>query len=408
LSPAAPFQESPAVNDATLRAEAKLRSKINELEESKIVEVWQLGLGRKGVIPLWVGESDIVTPAFIRRAAAQALEAGHTFYSYKRGEPELRAALGAYINRLHGTPQRPAPVGEDRVTVTSAGMNGLMLVMQCLIDPGDELVAVSPVWPNIFAAARIMGGAAKTVPLRLGDGGWTLDLDRLFDACGPRTKALFVNSPGNPTGWMIGPEEQRAILAFSRQRGIWVIADEVYDRFAYDRPAAPSFLSLAEPDDNLIVVNSFSKAWAMTGWRMGWLVTSPAFGETLGKTVEFNTSGTPPFLQHAGVVAIREGEPFVKEMVERCRAGRDLVHQALAAAPRVRMVRPQASFYAFFRVEGIGDTVQFCKDVLLKTNVGLAPGEAFGPGGEGCIRLCFANSAERLSQAMERLLPVLR
>lgn len=396
------------MNDATLRAEAKLRSKINELEESKIVEVWQLGLGRKGVIPLWVGESDIVTPAFIRRAAAQALEAGHTFYSYKRGEPELRAALGAYINRLHGTPQRPAPVGEGRITVTSAGMNGLMLVMQCLIDPGDELVAVSPVWPNIFAAARIMGGAAKTVPLRLGDGGWTLDLDRLFDACGPRTKALFVNSPGNPTGWMIGPEEQRAILAFSRQRGIWVIADEVYDRFAYDRPAAPSFLSLAEPDDNLIVVNSFSKAWAMTGWRMGWLVTSPAFGETLGKTVEFNTSGTPPFLQHAGVVAIREGEPFVKEMVERCRAGRDLVHQALAAAPRVRMVRPQASFYAFFRVEGIGDTVQFCKDVLLKTNVGLAPGEAFGPGGEGCIRLCFANSAERLSQAMERLLPVLR
>ncbi len=396
------------MNDATPRLRAELRSQINELEESKIVEVWQLGLGREGVIPLWVGESDVVTPEFIRRAAAEGLAAGRTFYSYKRGEPELREALSAYINRLHGTPERPAPVAADRITVTSAGMNALMMVMECLIDAGNELVAVTPVWPNIFATAHIMGGVARPVPLSLGQQGWSLDPDRLFAACGPRTKAMFINSPGNPTGWMIAPDDQRAILEFCRRRGIWLIADEVYDRFAYDRPAAPSFLSLADPDDDLIVVNSFSKAWAMTGWRMGWLVTSPRLGDTLGKTVEFNTSGTPPFLQYAGVVAVRDGEPFVKEMVERCRIGRDLVHQALSAAPRVRIVRPQASFYAFFKVEGIGDTVRFCKDVLLKTNVGLAPGEAFGPGGEGCIRLCFANSPGRLSEAMARLLPLLQ
>jgi len=378
------------------------------LEESKIVEVWQLGLGRKDLIPLWVGESDVVTPAFIRNAAQAALEAGHTFYSYKRGEPELRETLARYISRLHGTPERPTPVTEDRVTVTSAGMNGLMLVMECLIDQGDELVAVTPVWPNIFAAAKIQGGVPRPVPLDLTERGWSLDLDRLFAACSPRTKAMFINSPGNPSGWVLPAEHRQTILDFCRARGIWLIADEVYDRFVYDRPVAPSFLSIAEPDDDLIVVNSFSKAWAMTGWRMGWLVTSHEFGEIIGKTVEFNTSGTPPFLQHAGVVAVRDGEPFVHEMVERCRIGRDLVQQALSQCPRVKLVRPEAAIYAFFKVEGVGDTVQFCKDILKSTGVGLAPGEAFGPGGDGCVRLCFANSAERLSEAMSRLVPALR
>lgn len=391
----------------TQRQPAKLRRRINELEESKIVEVWQLGLGRKDLIPLWVGESDVVTPKFIADAAADAIKAGHTFYSYKRGEPELRETLAQYINRLHGTPERPQPVTSDRITVTSAGMNGLILVMECIIEEGDELVAVTPVWPNIFAASKIMGGVPVPVPLDLTERGWSLDLDRLFAACGPRTKAMFVNSPGNPSGWVLAPGQREKILEFCRARGIWLIADEVYDRFVYDRPVAPSFLSIAEPEDDLIVVNSFSKAWAMTGWRMGWLVTSQSFGETIGKTVEFNTSGTAPFLQHAGVVAVRDGEPFVKEMVERCRVGRDLVHQALARAPRVRMVRPEASIYAFFKVDGVVDTVQFCKDILTRTGIGLAPGDAFGPGGEGCIRLCFANSAERLSLAMDKLVPAL-
>jgi aspartate aminotransferase len=398
------------VNDlnTTFRRPAKLRPQIENLVESQIVEVWQLGFGRQNLIPLWVGESDMVTPAFIRHAAAKALEEGHTFYSYKRGEPELRDELTRYMNRHHGTPERPAPVTTDRVTVTSAGMNGLMITMECLLDQGDEIVAVTPVWPNIFAAAHVMGAVAKPVALTLTEHGWSLDLERLFAACGPRTKAMFINTPGNPTGWMMSADEQREVLAFCRRNGIWLIADEVYTRFTYDRPTAPSFLTIAEPDDDLIVVNSFSKPWAMTGWRLGWLTTSPAFGETLGKMVEFNTSGTTPFLQHGGVAAIRDGEPFVQEMVERCRIGRDLVHQALAALPRVRMVRPRAAFYAFFKIDGVADTVQFCKDLLLTTDVGLAPGAAFGPGGEGCVRLCFASSAARLSEAMERLAPALR
>ena len=390
------------------RRQARIRSQIQELEESKIVEVWQLGFGRKNLIPLWVGESDLVTPPFIRQAAARALEEGRTFYSHKRGEPPLREALTAYTNRLYGTPARPRPVELDRIFVTSAGMNGIMMVMECLIDPGDEIVAVTPVWPNIFAAARIMGASTKPVALTLDQRGWRLDLDKLSAACGPRTRALFVNSPGNPTGWMMTEAEQRAVLEFCRKRGIWLIADEVYARFVYDgRAAAPSFLAFAEPGDDLVVVNSFSKPWAMTGWRLGWLTVPEHLGDALNKVVEFNTSGTAPFLQYGALAAIEQGEGFVNEMVERCRVGRELVFQALQSSPRVTLARPEAAFYAFFKVAGVKDTVQFCKDLLLKTDVGLAPGDAFGPGGEGCVRLCFANAPERLSQAMERIMPTL-
>jgi aspartate/methionine/tyrosine aminotransferase len=390
------------------RRHARIRSQIEALEESKIVEVWQLGFGRQNLIPLWVGESDLVTPPFIRQAANKALEEGRTFYSHKRGEPSLREALLGYTNRLYGTPERPDPVGLDRIFVTSAGMNGIMMVMECLIDPGDEVVAVTPVWPNIFAAARIMGAATKPVALTLGPQGWRLDLDKLFAACGPRTRALFVNSPGNPTGWMMTGAEQRAVLEFCRKRGLWLIADEVYARFVYDgRKAAPSFLEIAEPKDDLVVVNSFSKPWAMTGWRLGWLTVPQKLGDALNKVVEFNTSGTAPFLQYGALAAIERGGGFVKDMVERCRIGRDLVFQGLQAAPRVTLARPEAAFYAFFKVAGVTDTVRFCKDVLLKADVGLAPGDAFGPGGEGCVRLCFANSPERLSEAMRRLTPLL-
>jgi aspartate/methionine/tyrosine aminotransferase len=287
-------------------------------------------------------------------------------------------------------------------------MNGLMLVMECLIEAGDELVAVTPVWPNIFAAAKILGGVPKPVTLDLTDRGWSLDLDRLFAACGPRTKAMFVNSPGNPSGWMMTEEQQRAILAFCRQRGIWLIADEVYDRFVYDRAVAPSFLSIAEPDDDLIVVNSFSKAWAMTGWRMGWLVHPASLGANFDRLVEFNTSGAPRFLQDGCITALAEGEGFACHVVERCRQGRDLVYQGLSDLPKVRLARPEGAFYAFFAVEGLTDSLATAKRILEEVSVGLAPGSAFGPGGEGHLRLCFAGGPERLSAALERLAPLFR
>jgi len=292
-------------------------------------------------------------------------------------------------------------------------MNAIMLTLQAILAPGANLVVPTPVWPNIISAARIAGGEVKTVAMTaLPEGGFQLDLERLFAACDDRTAAIFLVSPSNPTGWVITEAEQRAVLEFCRRRGIWLIADEVYHRFVYD-PArfpggvAPSFLQLADPEDPLVVVNSFSKAWCMTGWRQGWLIHPASLGPVIGNLIEYNTSGGQSFLQLACLAAMTEGEPFVESLVARCSQAAELVYQGLAAFPRVSLARPAGAFYSFFRVEGVDDSLAFAKRLLTETGVGLAPGAAFGPGGEGHLRLCFAGAPDRLGKALERLEHVL-
>jgi aspartate/methionine/tyrosine aminotransferase len=382
-----------------------LRAIVERMPFSKIGQVAMAGLGDPDVIPLWFGESDLATPRFIGDAAAAALAAGHTFYTFKRGIPELRQAIARYLGALYRT-----PIGVERIIVTSSGMSGIMLMAQALVEPGDNVVILSPVWPNINDAVTVLGGEARAVALRAaGDGGFHLDLARLMDACDAGTRAIFVNSPGNPTGFVMSGAEQQALLAFARRRGIWLIADEVYGRIVFDGArVAPSFLTLAEPEDRLVVINSFSKAWAMTGWRLGWLVAPQPVQEVADKIVEFNTSGAPTFLQHAAVAAIDEGEGFVAEMVERCRVGRDVLVPGLRRFPRVRVALPGGAFYAFARIDGVGDSLAFAKEILARAKVGVAPGAAFGLGGEGHLRLCFASAPARLEAALERLAPLLR
>jgi aspartate aminotransferase len=381
-----------------------LRAIVDSMPFSKIGQVAMAGLGDPDVVPLWFGESDVPTPRFICEAAAAALAAGHTFYTFKRGIPELRQAIAAYLTRIYAK-----PVDWQRVIVTSSGMSGIMFLSQALVEPGDNIVILSPVWPNINDAVTVLGGEARAVALDATDaGGWRLDLDRLMAACDPRTRAVFVNSPGNPTGWMMHPAEQQALLDFARKRGFWLIADEVYGRIVYNgATAAPSLLDLAEPEDRLVVINSFSKAWAMTGWRLGWLVAPTPIQDVADKIVEFNTSGAPTFLQYAAVAAITQGDGFIAEMVQRCRAGRDLIVQGLQRFPRVRVAAPEGAFYAFARVDGMQDSLAFAKEVLARCKVGVAPGAAFGLGGEGHLRLCFASAPARLAQALARLEPML-
>lgn len=383
---------------------AGLRPEIETLETQQIMQVSVLAMGDPDVIPLWYGESDMVTPDFIRRAAAEALEAGHTFYTHKWGIPELRETLASYSSGLYGV-----PIASERITVTSSGMTGIMMVMQALVGTGDNILLVDPIWPNGAAAAEVMGGEVRRVSLQPNSqGDWHLDLDRLFAAADDRTRLIFVNSPGNPTGWMMERDQQQAILDFCRRRGIWIVADEVYGRLVYDRKVAPSFLEISSPEDPVIVVNSFSKSWAMTGWRMGWLTLPERIAGPIGNLVEYNTSGTPAFLQHAGVVAVREGEDVVRAMVERCRAGRAVVSRRLAALPRVTYSPPVAAFYAFFRVDGMTDSLDFAKRLVREARVGVAPGTAFGPSGEGWLRLCFARATDGLEAAMDRLTAALR
>jgi aspartate aminotransferase len=381
----------------------RVRDVIRELPVSRIAEVSALGMGDPAVILLWYGEGDLPTPAFIGAAATAALQAGHTFYTYKAGLPELRGAIADYLTGLYDR-----AVGAERILVSSSGMTALMLTAQALIDEGDNLVIVAPVWPNIAAAVTVMGGEPRLVSLdRQSGGGWRLDLERLFAACDSRTRGIFVNSPSNPTGWILSAEEIAALLGFARRRGLWLVADEVYARIVYGHRAAPSFLEQAEPEDRLIVVNSFSKNWAMTGWRLGWLTAPSDLLPQLEKLVEFNTSGSPTFLQHAGIVAIRDGEPFIESFVARCRTARDVAIDGLTACRRVEVARPEGAFYAFFRVDGMMDSLAFAKEALRRTKVGLAPGSAFGPMGEGFIRLCFARDPQQVGEAIERLRPLL-
>jgi len=383
-----------------------IRPTITALPASRIREVANAGIGRDDVLKFWFGEGDQVTPAFIREAAKAALDAGQTFYNHNLGIEELRAALAAYANRLH-VPARPVTV--DRIAVTSAGVHALSLVDQTLIDPGDRVVIVTPVWPNLTAMPRIMSADVMRVPLACHAGRWSLDLQRLLDAATPGTRMVLVNAPNNPTGWTMPRADWVALLEHCRRHGIWLVADDAYERIVFD-PAltanghAPSVLDLVDADDRYISANTFSKSWTMTGWRLGWMVAPREFIAQVGKVIEFNTSCAPPFVQQAGLVAVRDGEPLVAQTVARLHASRDLLVRELATLPGVEVAPPPGAMYLFFKVAGFsGDSLAFAKRLVAEAGLGIAPGVAFGPEGEGYLRWCFAASDALLLQGAERL-----
>jgi aspartate/methionine/tyrosine aminotransferase len=377
------------------------RPAVQSLRGSKIREVANAGFGDPDVLPFWFGEPDEVTPEFIREAAIEALRAGDTFYTHNLGIAPLREALAAYVSRLH----RPADV--ERIAVTNSGMSALMLATQAIVGPGDRVVEVTPLWPNLVEIPKILGASVECVPLAFGARGWTLDLDRLLAALTPGTRALYVNSPNNPTGWTLERGEQEALLAHCRRHGIWVVADDAYERLYYAAPAhgaaAPSFLDVADVDDRVISTNTFSKNWLMTGWRLGWLVAPPALIPGIGKLIEYNTCCAQGFVQRAGIAAVTRGEPVVARFAARLRGARDFLIGRLRALPGVDAHSPAGAMYAFLRVDGCADSLAFCKRLVAEAKLGLAPGAAFGPEGEGFVRWCFAASEARLDDGVDRL-----
>ncbi len=385
--------------DQTERYMSALRPEARSLPESGIVRALNYGIGRPGLIPLWAGEGDVQTPAFISDAAHRSMQAGETFYTHQRGIPELRETLSAYHRRHYGI-----GISAEHFFITGSGMQAVQIAMQAVAGSGDEIVIPTPAWPNYAATAHISGTRVIEVPLDFTDDGWTLDIDRLKAACGLKTKAIFINSPANPTGWCATREEVAEIAAFARKRGLWIIADEVYGRYFYEAPLAPSFLEVAEPGDRLLFVDTFSKNWAMTGWRMGWLIAPVELGATIESLIQYNSSGVAVFMQRAGVVALEQGEAFAAEQVARARAGRDLVCGRLAPLNRVHFATPRGAFYLLFSIEGEDDTDALALRLIDEANIGLAPGTAFGSGGERFMRLCFARSRESLDEAMDRLI----
>jgi aspartate/methionine/tyrosine aminotransferase len=381
-----------------------MRTAVAELPGSKIREVANAGLGRSDVLAFWFGESDETTPKFIADAAKASIDAGETFYAHNLGLIELREALGVYMSGLH------RPVDAARIAVTSSGVSALMLAMQALAGAGDEVVAVVPVWPNLTAQPAILGARVTRVPLRVQAGVWSLDLERLVAAVTPATKVLLVNAPNNPTGWTLSRAEQQALLAHCRRTGTWIVADEVYERIYFGAgTCAPSFGDIAEPDDRLVIVHSFSKSFLMTGWRLGWMVAPPQLMDAVGKLIEFNTSCAPVFVQRAGLAALAGAAGFVSGLAGRLRACRDTLLPQLAAVPGVEVATPEGGMYAFFRVAGQNDSLAFAKRLVTEAGLGLAPGAAFGAEAEGWLRWCFASrDPRRLGLGVERLAAFLK
>ncbi len=377
------------------------RDTIRSLVASQIREVANVGMGDADILPFWFGEPDQVTPAYIRDAAVASLHAGETFYTQNFGIPELREAIAAYVSRWHRS------VAAADIAVTASGMSALMLSVEALIDPGDRVVCVTPLWPNLTEIPKILGAEVVRVALSFGAAGWTLDVARLIDALTSGTRAVLINSPNNPTGWTIDRDGQAAILEHCRKLGIWIVADDVYERLYYDAPparaCAPSFLDLSSSGDRIVSTNSFSKAWLMTGWRLGWIVAPGTLLPDLGKLIEYNTSCSPTFVQRAAVVAINHGEATIAHTLERYRTARDFLVAELNAIPGVSAAAPTGAMYVFFRVAGVTDSLEFCKRLVREVRLGLAPGSAFGPEGEGFVRWCFAADNDRLADGVARL-----
>lgn len=377
---------------------AALRDEARRSPVSGIVDIANYSWGRPEVIPLFAGEGDLPTPQFICEAASRSLAAGETFYTWQRGIPDLRRALADYHQRQFGR-----PFSSERFFVTGSGMQAIQTAVSCVAGKGDEVVIPSPAWPNMAAALSVAGAVPVTVPLHLEADRWMLDLDKLFEAVTPATKAIFINSPANPTGWLAAEDEIRSIVDFARMQGLWVIADEVYNRFVYDRARAPSFYDVIDEDDRIIFVNTFSKNWAMTGWRIGWMSAPPQLGQVIENLIQYSTSGVAAFMQRAAIAALTEGEEFAEKQIARAAEGRRIICDALAGSNRVHFARPDGAFYLLFSIDGEPDTASLALRLVDEAGIAMAPGTAFGPGGEPYLRICFARKADDMREVALRL-----
>jgi aspartate/methionine/tyrosine aminotransferase len=371
--------------------------------ESGIVELVNYARNREGLIPLWVGEGDMATPKFISDAAVASLSAGETFYTWQRGIPDLRRALSDYYFRHFGKRLPP-----EHFYVVGSGMQAIKLSIEAVCQPGDEAVFLTPAWPNFAAALEVSAARAVPAELEFRDGSWNLDADRLKAAITPKTKALFINTPSNPTGWTATLDDLRDILALARKHGLWIIADEIYALYSYTGARAPSFLDVMEPDDKVLFVNSFSKNWSMTGWRVGWIVAPPATGQVFENLVQYSTSGVAEFLQKGAIAALDQGDELIRQNFEKARTSRDILCDALISTNRVETLKPDGALYAFLKIDGVKDSRATAFDIVDKAGVGLAPGTAFGLGGEMFLRACFLRDPAQVRVAAERLADYIR
>ncbi len=374
-------------------------ARINGIELNQICDIADLAREDPDVIKLWIGEGDLPTPQFIREAAVSALAAGQTRYTYALGVPALREALDRYHKRHFNV-----DIGADRFSITAGGVQAIMQAVQAVLNPGDEVIVPVPAWPNLIEIIGILGGKVVPVPYRtLAAGGFALDLDDLFGAVTSKTRVIAINSPSNPTGWVMPREQMLAVCDFARSKGIWIISDEVYSHFTYNGALAPSFLEITEPTDRLIVTNTFSKNWCMTGWRIGWVIYPKGMSKIFDNLSQYNTTSVATFVQHAAIAALDQGDEFIKSLVARSTRGREIICATLDKLPNVRVFWPDGTFYFFFSVHGMNSGYDMARRILKEAGVGVAPGSAFGPGGEEFLRVCFAVDPALIEEGAKRL-----
>jgi aspartate/methionine/tyrosine aminotransferase len=386
---------------------AEIQPIVRDAAASGIVEVFDYGRNRQGLIPLWVGEGDLPPPAVAAEAAKASIDRGETFYTYQAGIPPLREAITAYMTRVYGAAPGGGPFRPESFFATIGGMHAIELAVRLTLGAGDEALIPSPAWPNFAGAIETSSARAISVPLGQ-EGRWSLDPEKLAAAVTPATKVIFLNSPANPTGFIATREEIAATLRLAREHGLWIVADEIYGRLTYDGARAPSFHDVMAPDDKILFVQTLSKNWAMTGFRVGWLEAPPALGPIIENLVQFTSSGVPVFTQRAAIAALTEGEAFLAAQIERCRRSRDILCEGLLATGRVKFFEPEAAFYLFFAVDGFPDSRALALRLIDEAGVGTAPGSAFGPGGEGHLRVCFARNPDEIAEATRRIVRWLR
>ncbi len=375
-----------------------LRTQARDTPVSGIEAVIDYGRDRPGLIPLWSGESDLATPEFIASAAIAGLRRGETFYTWQGGIPELRQSLARYHQRHFGR-----AFDENEFIVTGGGMHAIQMAIAATAGSGDEAIYLTPAWPNFAAAAAIAGARPVAVPLDFSANGWSCDVARIEAAVSDRTKMIFVNSPSNPTGWTADIDTLRAILDLARRKGLWIIADEIYALFHFGGKRAASFLDIMEEGDRILFVNTFSKNWAMTGWRIGWIKAHPSLGRVFENLVQYSTSGVAQFMQRGGVAALEEGDAFLAQQVIQAQGARDAVCRVLGETGRVRFSVPAGAFYLFFSIDGLTDSTRAAFAIVDKVGVGLAPGTAFGEDGQGFLRLCFHRRIDKVEEAAHRI-----
>jgi len=375
---------------------------------SRIRELAEIAMTMDGVLKLYFGESNLPTPDYIKRAAQKAMADGFTFYTENAGLPSLRQGIARYYREMHGVELDPA--GE--IVVTASGVQALNLGIRCVLDPGDEALVLTPAWPNGAANVAMANATPVEVPHVLTVDRYEVDFGALEGAVTPKTRMLLYTSPSNPLGWMATLEDQRRLLDLARRHNLWLVADEVYERLNYTgakpNTPAPSILKLATRDDAVIVIQSVSKSYCMTGWRLGWLVARRDLTSRATQLNEFIVSHAPSFVQRAAETALLWGENPLCEMLMRLRANRDFCLAALQKMPGVTVPKPDGAFYLFPKISGAADSFDFCKRLLMDTKVGLAPGVAFGAGGEGSVRICYAAEQNILQEAMARIAMFLR